>query len=53
VVSVKRAVFDFSALERLDSTDALTLQKLQSRLDVSDVSVEITEINDDHRPSLE
>ena len=49
----QRAVLDFSALERLDSTGALILQKLQSRLEANDVPVEIAGLSDDHRPLLE
>jgi phospholipid/cholesterol/gamma-HCH transport system permease protein len=49
---VKRAIFDVSALERLDSTGALILQKLRTRLEANDVSVEISGLSDGHRPLL-
>jgi phospholipid/cholesterol/gamma-HCH transport system permease protein len=51
--AIQRAVFEVSAIDRLDSTGALLLQKLRSRLEASNIAVELAGLREDHRPLLD
>lgn len=48
-----RAACDFPDVSKLDSTEALLIHNLVERLEAEGCSVEVTGLDDDHRPLLD